>query len=224
MNSITIKNHLNQEAVCVSGITAFCLVILAIRVKLSHEFYLIFMGWNLFLALLPYALTWFVKQNASLLSHLPRFWKRLFLIGSFCLWLLFLPNAPYMITDFIHLELEAELWWLDFLVFCCYSIAGIYFMYLSIEHWKSIFQIRLRKSKKRLATCTLFFLSAIGVYLGRSLRYNSWDILSDPTSIITDSLKLFINPFDYYFIWMQILSLALILSFGYMVFQKFTNK
>ncbi|WP_366140809.1 DUF1361 domain-containing protein [uncultured Algibacter sp.] len=88
---------------------AFSLFLLMIRMKLTHSFFLLFLVWNLFLAVIPFAIS-------SYLISLPKLHKFKFIL-CFGIWLLFLPNAPYIITDLLHLKVSTNsLLWLDILV------------------------------------------------------------------------------------------------------------
>src|SRR6185503_17284547 len=95
---------------------AFTLSLLIIRILLSNELTYIFLAWNLFLAWIPFALS-------QKLSKLNNRWKILFITA---LWLLFLPNAPYIITDFLHLKQRTPIpYWYDILLLFSASLNGL---------------------------------------------------------------------------------------------------
>ncbi|MBF4983084.1 DUF1361 domain-containing protein, partial [Nonlabens mediterrranea] len=78
------------------------IMLLAVRMKITHDFYMLFLVWNLFLALLPYGISlWFETSIASAFSTVIIRW---FTVPVFIIWLLVLPNAPYIITDLIHIR------------------------------------------------------------------------------------------------------------------------
>ena len=103
---------------------AFTLFLLIIRIILSNELTYVFLAWNLFLAWIPFALS-------QTLGELKNRWKLFFLIGA---WLLFLPNAPYIITDFLHLKQRAPVpYWYDILLlFSASSMASFWRFSLSL--------------------------------------------------------------------------------------------
>ncbi|KQC34311.1 hypothetical protein AAU57_13905 [Nonlabens sp. YIK11] len=180
------------------------------------------MGWNLFLALLPYGMMWILKRRYSYLELLPETLRRLIFSVYSVLWLLFLPNAPYMITDFIHLEIGATYWWLDFILLTAYAITGLYYLYLSIKHWMDLMSVVFTgwsKIQKSTTVHLIFLLCSIGVHLGRNLRYNSWDLLHHTKDLVKDSMDLFTNPMHYYFEWFQITAMYMLLFLGH-VFYK----
>ncbi|MBD2187372.1 DUF1361 domain-containing protein [Pseudanabaena mucicola] len=156
------------------------------------------MGWNLFLAIIPCALSFilFSKRSPKRLSRNPIWW-----IG-FLLFVLFLPNAPYIITDIIHFVNEVRLpdisangiifvmipQYLIFILlgFQCYAISLVKLMqYLE---W-----VKLLKNVVWLEV-SINLICAIGVYWGRVNRLNSWDVFTQPSQVMEDALKNLENP------------------------------
>ena len=225
MNVIILKNRLYEEAVSIASITGFCLVMLALRIKLSHDFFLIFMGWNLFLALIPYGMTWLIKFKSDELKRFPSWFRNSLITGFIAVWFLFLPNAPYMITDLKHLQISATYWWIDALLLSSFAIAGVILFYKSLDHFLDVFLIALNSSKIRsLITHFVVFTCSFGVYLGRSLRYNSWDILSNPTMLFQDIINLILSPQHHGRFWSQVILLSIILSVSYYLYGKILKK
>lgn len=105
-------------------------------------------------------------------------------------WLLFLPNSPYIITDLVHLQNEnSNLLWLDLFLVFVFAING---MVLGILSLLDIYTILTSKFSSIVANCILLkvcLLSGFGVYLGRFLRFNSWDILSKPKLLFLEILN-----------------------------------
>lgn len=167
--------------------SATCTMLVGARVAYSDTSRYIHMIWNLFLAWIPFVLAYL----AYALS-----WKRpllYFIIPIFAfLWLIFLPNAPYLITDLQHLGDgwgEAPVWY-DVILLIWFSwtglLLGIVSLYLMQEIVKNVFG----KVSGWLFVLTVSVLSSIGVYLGRFLRFNSWDIWQNPIEVIRDSYRL----------------------------------
>ena len=95
---------------------AFTIFLLIIRIALSNELTYIFLAWNLFLAWIPFALS----QKLSTINNR---WKIFFVTA---LWLLFLPNAPYIITDFLHLKQRMPIpYWYDILLLFSAALNGL---------------------------------------------------------------------------------------------------
>ena len=111
-------------------------------------------------------------------------------------WLIFFPNAPYMLTEFQHLRLNAATapLWYDVLMLIWFAwiglLLGIYSLYLMQEIVARIF----RPTVGWLFTLAVTVLSSVGIYLGRFLRWNSWDILQDPKPIAKDIWGWFRHP------------------------------
>ena len=159
--------------------TAYCLVLLVVRAKLTHSIYLFFLVWNLFLAFVPYFFISYLKSKISLQKNKIKALSLLFV------WLLFLPNSFYLITDFIHLSQSSNhLVWFDLVVFSSYALIGFTLGIISLIEFENIIKTYTSPLITNLIMPVICFLSGIGIYLGRILRYNSWDIISDPLEIV----------------------------------------
>ncbi|MFB2937022.1 DUF1361 domain-containing protein [Aerosakkonemataceae cyanobacterium BLCC-F154] len=149
------------------------------------------MAWNLFLALIPLALSVILFTLPQILGF--KYKLNSFLWGVlFLVFIAFLPNAPYVLTDLIHLVANIKqhnsLWVIMLVIFPQYflfTLIGFTAYVLSL-----INLVKFLKSKgwqqKYIVTAELVAhaLSAIGVYLGRFLRFNSWDIITDLPNLI----------------------------------------
>ncbi|MCC6459079.1 MAG: DUF1361 domain-containing protein [Saprospiraceae bacterium] len=137
-----------------------------------------FLGWNLFLAWVPYLAALRFERSGSRLR-----W------AWFLLWLLFLPNAPYIVTDFIHLHHRPPVpVWYDMVMLFSFASTGLMLGLLSL------YEIRLALGRQwsRLFTesimCAAIGLAGFGVWLGRFQRWNSWDVFSNPAGLLRDLL------------------------------------
>tara|TARA_A100000171_G_C2106678_1_gene132677 strand:+ start:205 stop:870 length:666 start_codon:yes stop_codon:yes gene_type:complete len=201
----TIKYLIFKNFKTVSILTLCCLVslfLLMVRLKITHSFFLLFLVWNLFLAMLPFCISFYLQQQENL--------KKWQLLGWSFLWLLFLPNAPYIVTDLIHLKLNDGLIVLvDFVVITSFAIAGLLFYLTSVRDMEVLFQRNFSKKLKTIFFTMLPFLCGFGIYLGRFLRFNSWDIIQDPASLVVTVAKIIIFPASNWFAW------AVTLGFGF---------
>ncbi len=174
--------------------TALCLGLLALRgwhFRNSGQNWLV---WNLFLAWLP-ALGAFAAYN---LNHLPTRIRWLPIIGISLLWLLFLPNAPYLVTDIIHLKPHHGVpLWYDLITLVAFAWTGSFLGLVSLF----LMQVLVRRALGNVASWLFVFgalaLNGFGVYFGRVLRWNSWDVLFRPTSLFYEMLEGLLNPFDH---------------------------
>ncbi|MBW4361406.1 DUF1361 domain-containing protein [Flavobacterium taihuense] len=178
--------------------TIYCFSLLIIRVKLTHSIYLFFLVWNLFLAFIPYFFISYLKSQSSLQRSKFRTFLLLFA------WLLFLPNSFYILTDLIHLSQSSNhLIWFDLVVFSSYALIGFAVGMISLLEFEKIIKNYTSSLITHLMMPIICFLCGIGIYLGRILRYNSWDILSNPIKLISDTLTSLLSVhallFSFYF-------------------------
>jgi uncharacterized membrane protein len=160
------------------------------RVLISNQISYGFVPWNLFLAWLPY----FFSLLMAATHHIrPRWWWAQIIPGA--LWLLFLPHAFYIMTDLIHLTQRQSIpTWYDAGLLAITAWTGIFLAIVSLHTVQGIVQSYLGSFLSWGFALIVIGLSGYGVYLGRFLRWNSWDVLSDPVGIAYDSLDPLINP------------------------------
>lgn len=160
------------------------------RVYFSHRWTYAFLVWNLFLAWIPYALS-----LASRLWHrrFPRAWWLLFPLGA--LWLIFLPNAPYIMTDWWHLDERAPVpTWYDIGMLAMFAWSGLFLGIASLKQMQKIVRAYLGRLIGWLFVFAAIGASGLGIYLGRFLRWNSWDLFLQPGEILLDIVERFTHP------------------------------
>jgi uncharacterized membrane protein len=163
------------------------------RVIISNYITYGFLIWNLFLAWLPYL---FSLAMDALHQFRPRWWWAQIVPGA--LWLLFLPNAFYIMTDLIHLTQQQTIpIWYDAGLLAITAWTGIFLAVVSLHTVQGIVQSYWGPFLGWGFALIVIGLSGYGVYLGRFPRWNSWDVLSDPLGIAYDSLYPLINPLTY---------------------------
>lgn len=191
----------------------FSIALLLIRIKITQTPYFRFLLWNLFLAAIPYVITTYLL---SLKKTSP--YK---LIIPLCIWLAFLPNAPYIITDLMHIKISSSpLLWLDVLMISSFAINGLILFYLSLLDFKTVLQLHFNKTLVHIIIITVLFLTSFGMYLGRFLRYNSWEILSTPKFLLRDILEIITQPTLHYNAWLFTFCFGISLSIGYTLFKR----
>jgi uncharacterized membrane protein len=157
------------------------ITLMLLRVKITHDIYLLFLIWNLILGYIPYFLS---SQIKTTVPGTIKFYLLFFV------WLLFLPNSFYLLTDFVHLHHNSDLQYLfDTLLLTCFSIAGFYAGIASMLHIHGLLEMKYSSQKSKHLIIILCYLSSFGVYLGRILRFNSWDILSNPIDLFSNILN-----------------------------------
>ncbi len=189
---------------------------LMLRMVLSGELTYGFLIWNLFLAAVPLMVVGLLRFPACKGTTGSRESRNpIFLIAILSTWLLFLPNAPYILTDFIHLRLQSNpFFFLDVIVLSAFSLSGMLMALSSfhkvVNHLKSNNYIS-HDLGSLLFKISVTVLCSLGVYLGRILRWNSWNILNRPQGLALDLLHLFIHPVQHLQSWVFICSFSLFL-------------
>lgn len=171
----------------VINITIFAVAANILRIIIWGKDSFVYILWNIFLAFIPFVI------SSLLLLYLKekKIKKSLFIVGLF-IWLLFIPNAPYIITDFIHLG-EIRVIPVLFDIFLLFSSAtlGLILGFHSLFHIEQIFKTKFSGAKTNLIMSLIILLISFGMYLGRFLRFNSWDIFFNHISLIKNVWKAF---------------------------------
>jgi uncharacterized membrane protein len=172
----------------------FNLMLVAVRVLLTGELQYANYFWNTFLAVLPlcFAHNLSLRQKTDVKSAL-----------LFILWLVFFPNAPYLVTDFIHFEPRPGYSkWADILLVTTASWNGVVIGVISLMKTEKFLGRHFSKNAVLIFNVVAIFLCGYGIYLGRFLRYNSWDIITSPFSLGLDLLNTIILPHEHLRTWM----------------------
>jgi uncharacterized membrane protein len=167
------------------GVTLF--TIGAVRGNGTGDSYLV---WNLFLAWLPLVLAYALVRQ---LRH--KAWSSWTGIGLTLAWLLFLPNSFYMVSDYIHLEdMQRSNVLFDSLTFTVFILNGLILGYTSLYLVQAELRKRVGRLRTELFSGAVLLLCSFAIYLGRELRWNSWDVLVSPAGIIFDISERIIDP------------------------------
>ena len=149
--------------------------------------------WNLFLAWLP--LLFAVRLTAVLKKKLWSSWEGL---ATSVAWLIFLPNSFYMISDFIHLsEVQRVDVLYDTLMFTSFIYTGVVLGFSSLYLVHLQLRRRLNQVQAALWAGFTLFICSIAIYVGRDLRWNSWDIFTNPGGLLFDVSERLQHPTSY---------------------------
>ena len=163
----------------VYSFTLFSIILLTYRIIKSDGLSYIFLSWNLFLAFIPWWISNYLKQRESIQL------KHLHLIG---LWLLFIPNSPYILTDLFHLKPRLYLpLWFDLVLVLSFALIGMIVFFNSLKDMLLILKSLVSPILFTLLTPVVFWLISFGLYLGRYLRFNSWNVVNHPFQLIRQS-------------------------------------
>ena len=192
----------------------FTMILLAFRITYAGNLSYIFYVWNLFLAIVPLL----VSRKLQLHESLSR--KALLMLAT---WILFLPNAPYVVTDLFHYR---ERWpvpkWYDLVLVTSAAWNGLMAGFISVMQVEN-FILRLMSAKKtRLIIMFVFLLCGYGIYIGRFLRFNSWDVVTDPLALLIVSSRHVLLPFQYLSVWKFTLLFSIMLVIIYYMLKQFS--
>jgi uncharacterized membrane protein len=133
---------------------------------------------------------------ASLQRRYPRHWWRLLLPGA--LWLLFFPNAPYIVTDFVHLyERPPVPLWYDIGLLAAFAWSGCFLAVVSLHTMQRLVRQLCGGAISWLFVAASIGLSGLGVYLGRFERWNSWDLLLYPGDVLAAAARPLLFPLSH---------------------------
>ena len=196
----------------VSVSVGFTLSLLFVRAIYTDSLTYFFYPWNLFLAIVPVFLSGLLSKQKTLN------YKSILLL---CLWLLFLPNAPYLVTDIFHFfERPPVPMWFDLMLVVSGAWNGVLLCMLSLFKVERFLK---RVYRHRFINVFMFLLlvpCGYGIYIGRFLRYNSWDVFTDPLGIIKTSTHHLHHPFQSLNVWLFTFVFAAFLSIIYFTIKK----
>ena len=171
----------NERLVVLVGLGGASALCLGLELVREHRYSIDFrfLVWNLVLAWIPLLLALGVydayRRGRSLLWVAP----------MIVLWLLFLPNAPYIVTDFVHLSASSRApLWFDGVELSAFAWTGMLLGFVSLYLVHAVLRDRYGAPFGWSAVLFVLALSGVGVYLGRVKRWNSWDVLTQPRSLL----------------------------------------
>jgi uncharacterized membrane protein len=166
--------------------------ILVTRVRLSYSLTYAFLVWNLILAWVPYC--WSLAAAALHRRRSAAWWR---LLVPAALWLLFFPNAAYLVTDFVHLRPKEPIpLWFDIGLLASFAWSGCFLAVASLRAMQTLVAAYLGRVASWLFVAAVFGLNGLGIYLGRFLRWNSWDIFLEPHGVLSDAMTIIAHPIE----------------------------
>jgi len=157
--------------------SVLCVGLQELRIRETGDAFYRFLVWNLFLAWVPlaFAVAAYTRSRRSVDP----------LAAALLVpWLLFFPNAPYMLTDFIHLQEGPAPLWYDALMLSAFAWTGLLLGFASLYLVQIILRRAFGAAVGWLGVFGALALSSIGVYIGRFVRLNSWDVLLRPRDVV----------------------------------------
>jgi uncharacterized membrane protein len=193
----TLYRNYRQIAVVGSLVfaTAISLGLLALRIVYTRELDYANLGWNLFLAWLP---LWFALAAYNVYKRSSRL-SWVVVVGCAVVWLLFFPNAPYLLTDIVHLRSSHGVpFWYDLIMVVAFAWTGLFLGLVSLYLMQSLVRLAAGGAASWVFALAVSGLSGFGIYLGRFLRWNSWDLFFSPLSLLADIAERFRHPLAHY--------------------------
>jgi uncharacterized membrane protein len=164
-----------------AALTALVYAMVAVRVVYTGSEHYGALVWNLFLAWLPLVVALAVYDGYRRGAGAP------LLLPGAGLWLLFFPNAPYIVTDLKHLRswTGAPIWF-DAVLVCAAAWTGLALGFASLYLMQSVARRLVGSFNAWLFAVAVLALSSFGIYLGRFERWNSWDVLIQPRTLLAE--------------------------------------
>lgn len=161
-------------------LSVMSLLMLAARCLLTRDAFFLLLSWNLFLAWIP---LWTANgiRKGLMRGTLPE-WS---LLPGLALWLLFLPNAPYIITDLFHVRHVSEhTLFFDTMMIFLFALTGLLTGLYSQLQVHRLLRERLGRGPAWGVMLAVIVLTSFGIYLGRYGRWNSWDLVTNPVELL----------------------------------------
>lgn len=209
-----IKQH--KLIVLLSLFSIYCIALVFFRAWFTNSIFYLFLVWNLILAYVPFGLGKLMLSK----KH-----KNNILIFLFMTWLLFLPNAAYIITDFIHVNKGMLIpIWYDIILVFSFAFNGLLVFFLTVQDVHKLLSKQFSSFKTWIITILILFLTGFGVYLGRFLRFNSWEMASNPKILLIEIIDRITQPTSHPRTWGFTLGFGTLLLFGFLIFRTLNSK
>ena len=174
-----------------AGATIFSVAIWRVRSEFSGTTHYAFLIWNLFLAWIPFIIAYFTYTVS-----INRKWIYVVIPIAAFFWLIFFPNAPYILTDFQHLagEWRGVPVWYDVMLLIWFAFTGLLLGTVSLFLMQEIIRREFGRWVGWAFVALVTGLSSAGIYMGRFLRWNSWDILRNPAGLALYTFERMLDP------------------------------
>jgi uncharacterized membrane protein len=170
--------------------SAACVALVAARIVWTHNVRYTFLVWNLGLAWLPLIFALLAGEVDR--SGGRRDWR---FAGLAAAWLLFFPNAPYIFTDLIHLTHSfSRHFWVDLSLVLLCALTGLVLGFVSLYLMQAVVTRRFGRVAGWIFSLAVAGLAGFGTYLGRFLRFNSWDVVARPVALSKSIGAWVVNP------------------------------
>lgn len=202
-----MKTHITAAEKMLALAITFTFLLLGARVAYTRELTYIFYTWNLFLAVIPVLFAGRLRRQSKMN------------IKSLCItacWLVFFPNAPYVITDIFHFhQRQGVPQWYDLLLVLSAAWGGLMAGFISLRFVESFLHKHISKKWRAVLPVMFLFAASIGIYMGRFLRLNSWNVITKPVKLARIGIDYTFNPIDHAGAWAFCVSCTIFLALLY---------
>lgn len=190
---------------------SFSVILMTVRIIFSGNLGYSFLIWNLFLAFIPFAISNWLSKNAHLAG------SKLSFSLVFIAWLLFIPNSFYILTDLFHLNTFISMpLWFDLTMILSFAWNGMLLGVLSVQQMEKLIERYIRRKTGLFFIYPVMFLNALGIYIGRYLRFNSWDVITNPFHLIEEIFNLALHPVEYKYVWSMVICFSVFMTLLYL--------
>ncbi|MGB8192473.1 MAG: DUF1361 domain-containing protein [Chitinophagaceae bacterium] len=193
----------------------FSVLMVMARIVYTGELTFIFLVWNLFLAYVPYFLSSWLQYHPAWIED-----KRKFAAAFIC-WLLFIPNSFYILTDLFHLRSFFSMpMWFDLALLLSFAWNGLLAGIISVRQMEKMMKLQVNYKHELYFVFPIMWMNALGIFIGRYLRFNSWDVLSSPFGLVSDMAAMVLHPIYFKDAWAMIFCYAALMSLIYVTLKK----
>lgn len=187
---------------------SFTILVSLVRLLYTGKYDFLFYPWNLFLAAIPYLFARKLSLDRKRIAN------GVLMAG----WLLFFPNAPYLITDVFHFRQTTDApVWFDLILVMSGAWNGLMAGMISLLYVERFLFRFITENQVKWISAGFIILCSYGVYVGRYWRFNSWDIVAQPKALLHASAGTIFHPHYHVGIW------AFTLVFGVMMYLIYTT-
>lgn len=208
--------HLSSLEKMLMVAVAFTMTLLVVRIAYTKELTYVFYIWNTFLAVLPLVFSHVLlrrnKYNGGAL---------LLLTG----WLAFFPNAAYLITDIFHYTEKPPVpKWFDLLLVTTGAWNGLLLGIVSLMQVEQFLLGHMQRKRVNRLIILSFILCGYGVYIGRYLRFNTWDTVTNPQTLLQTIASHVFLPHEHLSVWAFTISFGAMFGIVYYTLKQFKAK
>jgi uncharacterized membrane protein len=198
-------------ALGVSTLSSFGLYIAGVLSNQDDAFS--YLPWNLLLAWLALLIALWLERALN-----RTYWSSWYGLFITVLWLAFLPNTFYMVSDFVHIQEVGRVDLLyDVVMFAAFIFNGVMLGFLSLFIVHTELVKRISQAVSGVLIGGVLLLCSFGIYIGRELRWNTWDLLANPFSLLFDVSDRVLSPRDHPQVLTTTLSFFVLLGSVYLV-------